>query len=481
MYFNLDYIYSLDWHNCHFLRIPKLLFEDARFLCVSFDARVFFSFLVDRVSLSARNGWTDKEGRIYIFYTLKEAMDKTGFGHNKMTHIFAELQTVGLIERVRQGQGKPIRIYVKDFCALLDEGFVPIPRTGNAPTKAPSQELDGQMEMSWNGAASRTGKKGKAETAAAAAQPEKEVEAPENLPPVLYLPAFTETSAVQPDAGTCAADAAQDPSELQPEADAAREMPAVTPDCPPAPSVLQPSDTAQETLIPPVNAPVENVETRGKFSTIVENEDAPAAVPASFYPPEAPQTSAKGQSRLPLSGSPDFRKPAANKTKENKTDFSETDLSNPPAPLNPFRRRCDRGQVGMDEIERCKREVRFQIGYDRLEETYPQDMEQVDDYVDLIVDVMCTRQDYLCVSRENRPIEQVRSQFEKLNYEHMTYILDCMKNCTTAVTNVRRYMLSTLYNAPNTIRTYYEARVRHDMAQDDWWENRPQRRDSWAS
>ena len=135
----------------------------------------------------------------------------------------------------------------------------------------------------------------------------------------------------------------------------------------------------------------------------------------------------------------------------------------------------------MDEIDRCKREVRFQIGYDRLKETHPYDMEQVDDYVELIVDVLTSRKDYLYVSRENRPIAQVQGQFEKLTYEHIDYILDSMRNCATNVTNIRAYMLSTLFNAPNTIRAYYDAKVRHDMAQDDWWDNMPRKQESWAS
>ena len=56
-----------------------------------------------------------------------------------------------------------------------------------------------------------------------------------------------------------------------------------------------------------------------------------------------------------------------------------------------------------------------------------------------------------------------------------------MRNCATNVTNIRAYMLSTLFNAPNTIRAYYDAKVRHDMAQDDWWDNMPRKQESWAS
>ena len=88
--------------------------------------------MLDRMSLSLRNGWLDDQGRVYIYFTLEDAIDLIGCGHNKMVRIFKELETIGLIERKKQGLGKPAIIYVKNFISApdlgdrTDEGRVPM-------------------------------------------------------------------------------------------------------------------------------------------------------------------------------------------------------------------------------------------------------------------------------------------------------------------------------------------------------------------
>lgn len=457
MAFRLDYFYGKEL--CHFLfyRTPKILFETLLYRGISFEAKMFFSLLLDRMTLSSKCGWVDEQGRVYIFYKLSAAMLITGFGHNKMIRIFTELENVGLIERVRQGQGKPVRIYVKNLFKPMDESGNPKPMEP-LPMVAPARALDGQMNFlaEMEAAENAVSNADAAETASALPElnPSDVESAPES-------------------------DATERPAPTLPVNPRADDVPSA-PTAPAAPAA--PAAEQSEPVTTSVDAPVENVENPEKFSTFVDNRPAePAAFdayagPASFLP------SQKGNSKLPETGSPDFPKSEPINTKKNKTDFSKNP-SNPPTPTERTRRtrRSDWWKARMDEIDRCKREVRYQIGYDRLAETHPYDMEQVDDYVELIVDVLTSRKDYLYVSRENRPIAQVRSQFEKLTYEHMDYILDSMRNCATNVTNIRAYMLSTLFNAPNTIRTYYDAKVRHDMAQDDWWDNMPRRRESWAS
>ena len=79
--------------------------------------------LLDRMSLSAKNGWRDDTGRVYIYYTVKEVCEKIGCGRNKAMRLLAELDTnkgIGLIERVKQGQGKPDKIFVKQITVQED-------------------------------------------------------------------------------------------------------------------------------------------------------------------------------------------------------------------------------------------------------------------------------------------------------------------------------------------------------------------------
>lgn len=111
----LDYFYGGEADQYSFYRIPKVLFTDPCYLTLSMEARVLYGLMLDRMSLSARNGWLDAGGRVYIFFTMEDAMAQMGFGHNKAVHHFKELEGIGLIERKKQGQGKPTRIYVKNF------------------------------------------------------------------------------------------------------------------------------------------------------------------------------------------------------------------------------------------------------------------------------------------------------------------------------------------------------------------------------
>ncbi|MZL70354.1 replication initiator protein A [Bittarella massiliensis (ex Durand et al. 2017)] len=98
-----------------FYKVPKALFTEEKYNPVSTDAKMLYGLLLDRMHLSAKNGWTDKRGRIYQFFTVKEAQEKLRFGHEKICRLFSELEQADLIVRKRQGQGKPSIIYLKKF------------------------------------------------------------------------------------------------------------------------------------------------------------------------------------------------------------------------------------------------------------------------------------------------------------------------------------------------------------------------------
>ncbi|MBS6270040.1 MAG: replication initiator protein A [[Clostridium] leptum] len=98
-----------------FYKVPKALFTEEKYKPVSTDAKMLYGLLLDRMHLSAKNGWTDKRGRVYQFFTVKEAQEKLRFGHEKICRLFSELEQADLILRKRQGQGKPSIIYLKKF------------------------------------------------------------------------------------------------------------------------------------------------------------------------------------------------------------------------------------------------------------------------------------------------------------------------------------------------------------------------------
>lgn len=99
-----------------FFKMPRQLIDDPRFKRLSTAAKLLYSMLLDRMSLSAQNSWCDDTGRVYIYYTVNEVCQDIGCGRNKAMRLLAELDTVkgiGLIERKKQGQGKPDKIFVK--------------------------------------------------------------------------------------------------------------------------------------------------------------------------------------------------------------------------------------------------------------------------------------------------------------------------------------------------------------------------------
>lgn len=98
-----------------FTKSPRLCSQRKKYKPVSTDAKMLYGLLLDRMHLSAKNGWTDKRGRIYQFFTVKEAQEKLRFGHEKICRLFSELEQADLIVRKRQGQGKPSIIYLKKF------------------------------------------------------------------------------------------------------------------------------------------------------------------------------------------------------------------------------------------------------------------------------------------------------------------------------------------------------------------------------
>ena len=135
----------------HF-RIPRQLITHPHFKPLSADAKLLYGMLLNRMSLSAKNGWHDNIGRVYIYFTVKEVCEAISCGRNKAMRLLAELDTskgIGLIERVKQGQGKPDRIFVKRITVQENTETL-----GQAPTPVPSADFS-DVQRSENPTSSR--------------------------------------------------------------------------------------------------------------------------------------------------------------------------------------------------------------------------------------------------------------------------------------------------------------------------------------
>lgn len=124
----LDYYYHQEANQFASFRIPKALFTDIRFSNISTDAKLLYGLMLDRMSLSLMNKWLDDKGRVYIYFTLEDACELMNVAHGKAVKLFAELdfnKGVGLIERKKQGQGRPAIIYLKNFASAQNPEKIP--------------------------------------------------------------------------------------------------------------------------------------------------------------------------------------------------------------------------------------------------------------------------------------------------------------------------------------------------------------------
>ena len=111
-----DYFYGAQAEQFSFYRVPKVLFTREQFKQLSAEAKILYGIMLDKLDLSVKNKWGDEKGRVYIIYTIEQIMEDMNCADQKATKLLDELEKkCGLIERKRQGLGKPNLIFVKNF------------------------------------------------------------------------------------------------------------------------------------------------------------------------------------------------------------------------------------------------------------------------------------------------------------------------------------------------------------------------------
>ncbi|MCR5108030.1 MAG: replication initiator protein A [Lachnospiraceae bacterium] len=276
-----EYFYGREADKFMFYRIPKLLFELDGLKDISVEAKIMYGMLLDRVSLSAENGWIDQAGRIYIIYTVSEAARYLGCSEKKAISVLRELEVKGLIEKQRRGMGKPNLIFVKNFLTDMSELQLKNCKNYNSrPVISSYQEL----------------------------------------------------------------------------------------------AKLQPNNTYK------------------------------------------------------------------NNTEMNNTDYKSI--------------RKDKPDIQMEERAIYKDIVKENMRYEDLIRGHPLQTEVIDQTVELMVDVMCSKEPYIRIGKDEKPQQVVKSMFCKLKYEHFEYVLECLKKNDKEIRNIRQYLISALYNATMTMAAY---------------------------
>ena len=149
---------------------------------------------------------------------------------------------------------------------------------------------------------------------------------------------------------------------------------------------------------------------------------------------------------------------------KSKKDLSSTEGSNPVQSIPQTPRGSDRkGRGRMRERENYRELILENIEYDYLIRNHPLDRDRLDELVELMVDTVCSHRETIRIAGDDYPAEVVKSRFLKLDSSHIEYVLDRMRENTTYVRNIKKYLLAALYNAPATIDSYYTSLVSHDM------------------
>ena len=162
----------------------------------------------------------------------------------------------------------------------------------------------------------------------------------------------------------------------------------------------------------------------------------------------------------------EFPKSQSNKTEFNDTEYSETEI--------PIRSHPSQGTAQsevkdvMEEMEACRAMIRSNISYESLGECESTEQVEVDELVELMVEVMMMADDSIIrIAGVDKPAAVVKNRYLKLRYQHIQYVLLCLRRNTTKIKNIRSYLLTTLYNSFMTVNHYYQAEVNHDLSDID--------------
>ena len=165
---------------------------------------------------------------------------------------------------------------------------------------------------------------------------------------------------------------------------------------------------------------------------------------------------------------PTLENPTQLNTKRSKTNSERKQQTNSSLPLSipsPSLPAQTRGGMEEDQVRKYRNQVKRNIDYFEISEDYAANLEQLDEIVDLMVETLCSTRPTLSVAGDNLPASLVKERLLKINCMHIQYVMDSLKSNTTPVRNIKRYLLTVLFNAPATIDHYYSAQFRHEYYQ----------------
>lgn len=159
---------------------------------------------------------------------------------------------------------------------------------------------------------------------------------------------------------------------------------------------------------------------------------------------------------------------SVNPTTENPVPGNQTQLNNNKVTNKKFNNQGVSNQSiyqedEMDSIEAYTDIIKSNIEYEYLVRDNPYKKDVIDEIVNLLVETIAVERKKIRIAGTDYPYQLVKSVLLKLDMSHIQYVMDCLDRNTSKVRNIKNYLLTALYNAPNTIGNYYQAEVNHDM------------------
>ena len=190
-------------------------------------------------------------------------------------------------------------------------------------------------------------------------------------------------------------------------------------------------------------------------------------------------TQEKSTLENPMQLNKDIQKTDLPKKEKSNTDLSNNHsipiLSPNPSPLREETAEPERkGTEAADAYSVYEEIIKDNIEYEHFIKHADIDRERLDEIVSLILETVCTKRKTIRIAADDYPAELVKAKFMKLNSSHIEFVFDCMKENTTKIRNIKQYLKAVLFNAPNTIDSYYTALVAHDMASGALTPKKPQ-------
>ena len=211
---------------------------------------------------------------------------------------------------------------------------------------------------------------------------------------------------------------------------------------------------------------------RGADYVIFEQPQPPTPdLPTLEKPTQEKPTQEKPTLENPTQLNKDIQKTDLPKKEKSNTDLSNNHsipiLSPNPSPLREETAEPERKETeaaAQSAVEIYREIIKDNIDYDILKQDMKFDGDRLDEIVDLMLETVCTARKRVRIAGDDYPAELVKSKFMKLDGEHIRFVLDCMRENTTKIRNIKQYLKAALFNAPSTIGNYYTSLVAHDMA-----------------